>query len=61
MSRVMCRVTCQGTRTRGVGEVADDKSRDEPSQCETHEVGVVDDELRDVPRDMLRHQNARRR
>jgi hypothetical protein len=59
-SRVTSRVTCQGTRTRGGGEVVDD----DPARG-----GVVDDErhdeprdeLRDEPRDVLRHPDARRR
>jgi hypothetical protein len=51
MSRVTSRAMCRGTRTRGVGEVVDDK----PVQG-----GVVDDELRDEPRDVPRHQDARR-
>jgi hypothetical protein len=45
-SRVMSRATCQGTRTRGGGEVVDD----EPARG-----GVVDDERRDVQR----HPDAR--
>jgi hypothetical protein len=46
----MSRATCQGTRTRDIGEVVDD----EPARGE-----VVDDEPRekshDEPRDVLRH------
>jgi hypothetical protein len=30
MSRVTGRATCRGTRTRRVGEVVDDESRDKP-------------------------------
>jgi hypothetical protein len=41
-SHVTSRVTCRGTRTRGVGEVVDD----EPARD-----GVVNDERRDEPRD----------
>jgi hypothetical protein len=54
--RVTSRATCRGTRTRDVGEVVDD----EPARG-----GVVDDEqrneLRDEPRDVSRHPDARRR
>jgi hypothetical protein len=46
MSRVMGCATCQGTRTRGVGEVVDDERRNEP---------------RDEPRDVPRHLVAWRR
>jgi hypothetical protein len=50
------RTTCRGTRSRGVGEVVDDK---------TVRGGVVDDEPRDMPRDeprnVPRHPDARRR
>jgi hypothetical protein len=56
MSRVTNHVTCQGTRTRGGGEVVDD----EPTRG-----GVVGDERcdepRDEPHDVQRHQDARRR
>jgi hypothetical protein len=44
----MSGATCQGTRTRGGGEVVDD------------EPGVVDDEQRDELRDEPRHPDARR-
>jgi hypothetical protein len=46
MSRVMGRATCRGTRTRGVGEVVDDKRHNE---------------LRDEPIDVPRHLVARSR
>jgi hypothetical protein len=56
MSHATSRATTRGTRTRGVGEVVDD----EPARGE-----VVDDEprdkLRDEPRDVPRHPDARRR
>jgi hypothetical protein len=55
-SRVTSRAMCQGTRTRGGGEVVDD---------ELTRGGVVDDERRDEPRDkprdVPRHPDARRR
>jgi hypothetical protein len=51
-SRVMSRVTCRGTRTRGVVKVVDD----EPAQGE-----VIDDESRDKPHDVLKQADARRR
>jgi hypothetical protein len=55
-SRVTGRATCRGTRTRGEGEVVDDK----PARG-----GIVDDERRDTPRDeprdVPRHPDARRR
>jgi hypothetical protein len=68
-------VTCQGTRTRGVGEVVDDEPRDELSDdrgTRTRGVGevvddepargeVVDDESRDKPRDVPKQLDARRR
>jgi hypothetical protein len=46
MSRVTGRVTCRGTRTRGVGEVVDDERHNEP---------------RNEPRDVPKHPVARRR
>jgi hypothetical protein len=51
-SRVTSHVMCRGTRTRGVGEVADD----EPARGE-----VVDDESRDQSRDVPKQPDARRR
>jgi hypothetical protein len=60
MSHVTGRATCRGTRMRGVGEVVDDKRRNEPRD-EPARGGVVDDERRDEPRDMPRHPDARRR
>jgi hypothetical protein len=45
-------VACRGTRTRGVGEVVDDK----PARGE-----VVDDESRDKPRDVPKQPDAQRR
>jgi hypothetical protein len=54
-SRVTSRATCRGTQTRGGGEVVDDEST---------RGGEVDDEqhdkLRDEPRDVSRHPDARR-
>jgi hypothetical protein len=54
-SGVTSRTTCRGTRTRGEGEVVND----EPARG-----GVIDDErddeLRDEPRDVQRHPDARR-
>jgi hypothetical protein len=52
MSGVTSLATCQGTRTRGIGEVVDD----EPARG-----GVVDDERRDVLRDVPKQPEARRR
>jgi hypothetical protein len=34
MSLLTSRSTCQGTRTRGVGEVVDDEPRDVPKQLD---------------------------
>jgi hypothetical protein len=42
----MSRAMCRGTQTRGVGEVVD---------------GELRDDLRDEPRDVLRHPDVRRR
>jgi hypothetical protein len=52
MSHTTSRAMCQSNRMRDVCEVVDD----EPMRGE-----VVDDEVRDEPRDMPRHPNARRR
>jgi hypothetical protein len=35
---VTCRATCRGTRTRGVGEVVNDKRRNEPRDVPRHPV-----------------------
>jgi hypothetical protein len=48
-SRATSRATCRGTRTRDVGEVVDN----EPAQGE-----VVDDEPRDVPRNVPKQPDA---